>query len=507
MNNYKIILKGFILILLALIFISVIECEDNNYSKESNILISKTFDLTNSFPSCTTYVNGGTYLDNFTSYENWCEDIKSYPELSILAVTRTIVSDPYASDGQALLIHSPLSNTVSIYTYKKLIFDNPVKRINVEFSAKPLMTWPSTRDPPHGEIHLYVCRELNPNTEFIWRYPLNYDGEVFIDRYTGGLLPTDSYVAASGTIILPTATNEIDIVLLAVDWSNIRVMDTYIDYVKIEVLEWEDNTSPTIKDLFPENNGIYSSNLDKISATYSDESGIDVSTLRVILDGEDITSLCIADQNGFYFDIPAPLDIGKHNISLSISDSVGNKAEADWKFEIAPIEIKITADKTTLRSGGKDSTFIYVKLVDIGDSPIENQIVNFSIDSGTIFPVSAFTDSNGIAKTLLTSSNEKGKYVFNASTSLGSTSLPIYYSTSAPPIEKIVEKLIETRMQNIERLIEQIQSNLPSETSEETSNKLDQVQKLLEKAENSKSPAEINEFLNEAEEILNNIFK
>lgn len=106
----------------------------------------------------------------------------------------------------------------------------------------------------------------------------------------------------------------------------------------------QDNTPPVLTIVAPANNSAINTPQAHIDITYQDlpgpgepaASGVDTSTLQVLLDGTDRTSLFTKFSNEATADLPASLALtqGSHTLAVSIKDFAGNTAQATSQFEV-----------------------------------------------------------------------------------------------------------------------------------------------------------------------------
>lgn len=86
----------------------------------------------------------------------------------------------------------------------------------------------------------------------------------------------------------------------------------------------------------PSPNSIISERKPKISAKFADEgSGIDVSSIIIKLDGNDVTSLSSINEESFTYIPIEELSEGSHNVVITIKDKAGNQQTASWTFTIS----------------------------------------------------------------------------------------------------------------------------------------------------------------------------
>lgn len=82
-----------------------------------------------------------------------------------------------------------------------------------------------------------------------------------------------------------------------------------------------------------------------IRAQFSDVgSGIDISSARLLLDGEDVTKQATVTAQGITFQTSKPRDYGIHQVEITVADKAGNQSNyMSWRFGVdapAPAEAK-----------------------------------------------------------------------------------------------------------------------------------------------------------------------
>src|SRR5579872_488517 len=105
-----------------------------------------------------------------------------------------------------------------------------------------------------------------------------------------------------------------------------------------------DHTPPVLTIAAPANGSVINTPQAHLDVKYQDlpgagepaASGVDVSTLQVLLDGVDRTSLFTKLSNEATADLPASLALsqGSHTLTASIKDFAGNKAQATSQFQV-----------------------------------------------------------------------------------------------------------------------------------------------------------------------------
>jgi hypothetical protein len=109
----------------------------------------------------------------------------------------------------------------------------------------------------------------------------------------------------------------------------------YFDMVEISGITVDD-TPPEITNLQPTNQTTISNNMPVIGADYSDESGINETSVLLMVDGGDVTPSAIVTPTGVTYTPPAPLSDATHNVYLEVEDdsSSHNRATETWWFTV-----------------------------------------------------------------------------------------------------------------------------------------------------------------------------
>lgn len=107
-----------------------------------------------------------------------------------------------------------------------------------------------------------------------------------------------------------------------------------------------DETPPTTSNLAPANGSFTSCEAPVIAANYSDNRvGIDVHSVQLSLDGNDITSSADITEASVSYQPSSPLADGSHTVSLSVSDKSGNRSTTVWQFSISPVMLSLNLQK------------------------------------------------------------------------------------------------------------------------------------------------------------------
>ncbi len=97
-----------------------------------------------------------------------------------------------------------------------------------------------------------------------------------------------------------------------------------------------DTEPPTIYDLTPAPDSTITEATTTISAKYRDNTGIDVATVKIYVDGVDVTDNATVTATQVSYTPTKPLTAGAHTVKVEVKDLYGNKAEEEWSFTIVP---------------------------------------------------------------------------------------------------------------------------------------------------------------------------
>jgi hypothetical protein len=143
-----------------------------------------------------------------------------------------------------------------------------------------------------------------------------------------------------------------------------------------------DVTPPEITGMQPTDLSILSDDTPLISASYSDDSGVDESSVILEVDALDISSLATITPSGVTYVPIAPLSEGPHTVSLEVEDASTNhnKATETWQFIVdtkAPVITgMLPADQSTIGDPSPTMTATYAD-----DSGIDAAGVLLRVDS------------------------------------------------------------------------------------------------------------------------------
>ncbi|MEW9124043.1 MAG: 5'-nucleotidase C-terminal domain-containing protein [Thermotaleaceae bacterium] len=107
----------------------------------------------------------------------------------------------------------------------------------------------------------------------------------------------------------------------------------------VEIVD-QDSFGPEITKLVPEHMSVLEDTNTKprISAEYTDLSGVDLGSVKLMLDGIDVTEQSDVTDTVIAYTPLVDLKKGKHTIMLELADIYGNKTEKTWNFFIGQLE-------------------------------------------------------------------------------------------------------------------------------------------------------------------------
>ena len=99
----------------------------------------------------------------------------------------------------------------------------------------------------------------------------------------------------------------------------------------------DDTVGPEISGETPQNDTKVESPRPEISALINDPSGVDVNTVQMWLDGQELQAPAAAiSKTQVKYTPEADLKLGKHTVKVSAKDIKGNASEKEWTFEVVP---------------------------------------------------------------------------------------------------------------------------------------------------------------------------
>src|SRR3990172_567816 len=98
-----------------------------------------------------------------------------------------------------------------------------------------------------------------------------------------------------------------------------------------------DDKSPVLSNSEPPDGALLNTGTPTISARYADEpsgSGIDVNTVRMTVDGNDVTSSASVTATSVSYTPTSKLSEGQHTVTVNVADRANNPASLSWYFTI-----------------------------------------------------------------------------------------------------------------------------------------------------------------------------
>ncbi len=145
--------------------------------------------------------------------------------------------------------------------------------------------------------------------------------------------------------------------------------------------------------------GVYLNNpAPTISIQYSDNDGVNLSSLKVLVNGSDLTSLFQKTQTGAMATLPpsSPLPQGANKIVAQIQDLAGNQSNASTSFNIDTTPPVISFSQPTANSYlGASSTQVVVQYSD--DQAIDTTKLNVTLDGAPLAMTLSSTSATAVA--------------------------------------------------------------------------------------------------------------
>jgi parallel beta-helix repeat protein len=114
----------------------------------------------------------------------------------------------------------------------------------------------------------------------------------------------------------------------------IEVEDNYGNRASVTWTFIVDTTPPVITNLQPPDTSTTNETKPLIGADYYDQSGIDVSSVVIKVDGIDVTLSAIVTESGVNYLPVIALSEGVHTVYVEVRDNVGNLASVTWSFTV-----------------------------------------------------------------------------------------------------------------------------------------------------------------------------
>jgi len=104
--------------------------------------------------------------------------------------------------------------------------------------------------------------------------------------------------------------------------------------INIKIEEARDTVAPTLMITAPTDGSSSTNSRPDILVSYSDETGLDLSTFTALFDGEDVTERCLIETEGASCVTEEDYAVGTHTVAASIQDLAGNEATNSIVFSV-----------------------------------------------------------------------------------------------------------------------------------------------------------------------------
>ena len=147
----------------------------------------------------------------------------------------------------------------------------------------------------------------------------------------------------------------------------------------VDLILEKDDIGPTITSLQPPDGSFINDNTPTICANYNDDSGINVSSVKIFVDDEDETANATAVEANYVCYTPTTaLSDGLHNVTVNVSDNCTNSNSTSWSFTVDTIAPTIEFIKPPTPVNNTEVNVSYVNVsVNVTDysSGIDNATV------------------------------------------------------------------------------------------------------------------------------------
>ena len=108
---------------------------------------------------------------------------------------------------------------------------------------------------------------------------------------------------------------------------------------KVTVSKATDKIGPTVSDLKPANGqNIGDLRRPEISATFNDESGVDIDSIKLLFDGVDVSANISKENQTIKYSVTEDLADGTHGVLVEVKDNLGNLTSQEWKFTVGEVK-------------------------------------------------------------------------------------------------------------------------------------------------------------------------
>jgi subtilisin family serine protease len=180
-----------------------------------------------------------------------------------------------------------------------------------------------------------------------------------------------------------------------------------------------DTTPPTISDLTPADRAFINTATPTISATVTDVSGIDATSIVMTVDGASVAYIYDSTTSLVSY-MPATLTEGLHTVKLDVSDIWGNPATASWSFTVDTIP---PAQVTSVTVTTVSSSQLDVSWTANTESDLDHYNVYRSTVTGSPYSLVASPTTNSYSDTGLTALTTY-YYIVSAVDNAGNEGIP-----------------------------------------------------------------------------------
>ena len=206
-----------------------------------------------------------------------------------------------------------------------------------------------------------------------------------------------------------------------------------------------DDIVPLISNLTPSSGALLNNSQPRISAQYSDDiSGIDINSLVVLLDGNDVVSESNITPTSFDFTPNDPLSDGIHTLFVSLQDNAGNQAQTTITFTTditSPVITNVNpADGSTTSNAQPTFSANYndaTSGIDINSAKITLDGTNITSQSTVTATSISFTSTTNLSEGVHTAVFEVNDLAGNSDTAQTDFTIPTSNTNTAPTIGSI----------------------------------------------------------------------
>lgn len=110
---------------------------------------------------------------------------------------------------------------------------------------------------------------------------------------------------------------------------------------QVTVKEKADIQGPAIVEVKPVSGSTQANRRPEISAAFQDVTGVDVTTVKLILDEKDVTSKATVTESKVSYVPEADLPEGSHNVKVLLKDTLGNETSKQWSFNVGKVSSEL----------------------------------------------------------------------------------------------------------------------------------------------------------------------